>query len=419
MDTNFTPSHNGIKKITTIGTGTMGPGVALAFAQAGLEVTVYGRNPAGVADCKAAIENNLQTYVALGLIDQTEKARIANSIDYISDIVQEDGTRIERLQEAVQDADFVIESIREDMDDKQDLLKKLDEFCKADAIIATNTSSLDIDEMKLVLSAARRLNFIAAHFFFPADMMPGMEVIRSKTTSDATASRTMALMSACLKEPILLQKATNGFVVNLVQAALGYAAFSLLEKGYTPTQIDTMIGSANLFDAIGTENAKPEAKTDNHPILQTAKSALNNAISRLVDAGVANRAEIDGVLRATLGLRYPVTGTLMTMDMAGLDVFHAILTNCREFLGIETGVPKKLVMLKDRGFIGAKTATEGRKDSDHNPINDEMGFGIYAWTVGMFSDLKNLRLDALADYQKQARRPVATTAATMQAATQG
>lgn len=396
MDMNIAPSQHGIKKVTTIGTGTMGPGVTLCFALAGYEVTLYGRRQEGVDQCIAAIHASLQTHEKLGLIDTAGIRRVLRNIRNTTD-----------FRAAVSAADFVIESVDEDLEVKQQLFRELSAICKPNAILATNTSSLSITAIAEPIIPSMRPNIVAAHFFYPGHMMPGVEIIRSDYTSDHAANATLALMHNCGKQAILLHRETPGFVVNLVQAALGYAAFDLLEKGYKPTQIDTMIGGAKLFDAIGTDNAKPEEQTDDHLILNTAKAALNNAISRLVDAGVANKAEIGGVLRATLGLRYPVTGPLLTMDMAGLDIFHAILTNCREFLGIETGVPERLVNLTNKGFIGAKTAKEG-----------QIGYGTYSWTTEVGKRLQEDRLAALAAYQK-AQRPIVSTAAAMSAATQG
>lgn len=363
-------SHN-IAKIAAIGTGTMGPGVTLCFALAGYEVALFGRRKEGVFDCLSRIENSLRQRHELGLIDEEGINAVKKRIYPTTD-----------LAHAVGEADFIIESIAEDIGLKRELFGQLDNLSRPDAILATNTSSLSVAEMALAVPETRRPLIVAAHFFYPGDMMPGVEVVRSEFTSARVALATKKLMQSCGKEAIILNKETPGFVVNLIQASLGYAGIRLLDEGYEPAQIDQTIGQGNIFAALRNDDFKVPANR----ILSRADEALELAVDSLVSLQVADRAAIAGILDVTLGLRYPVTGPLKTMDMAGLDIFRAILTNCRDFLGMDA-VPKRLVNLVEAGSLGAKGVSPGQNTQ-----------GFYHWTSEGLVAAQNARLAALAAY---------------------
>ncbi|ALS60061.1 3-hydroxybutyryl-CoA dehydrogenase [Pandoraea norimbergensis] len=234
-----------IQHVGIIGAGTMGNGIAQACAVAGLPVTMVDISDAAVNKGLATIAGSLDRLIKKDKLTTAEKdaalARIATSTDYA----------------ALAGADIVIEAATENFDLKVKILKQLQGVAKADAILASNTSSISITKLAAVV--ANPSQFIGMHFFNPVPLMALVEIIRGLQTSDETHARVDALARQLGKSPITVKNAP-GFVVNrILVPMINEAFFVLAENLATPEEIDEgmklgcnhPIGPLALADMIG------------------------------------------------------------------------------------------------------------------------------------------------------------------------
>jgi len=234
-----------IQHVGIIGAGTMGNGIAQACAVAGLPVTMVDISDAAVNKGLATIAGSLDRLIKKDKLTTAEKdaalARISTSTDYA----------------ALASADIVIEAATENFDLKVKILKQLEGVAKADAILASNTSSISIT--KLAAIVANPSQFIGMHFFNPVPLMALVEIIRGLQTSDETHARVEALARQLGKSPITVKNAP-GFVVNrILVPMINEAFFVLAENLATPEEIDEgmklgcnhPIGPLALADMIG------------------------------------------------------------------------------------------------------------------------------------------------------------------------
>jgi 3-hydroxyacyl-CoA dehydrogenase len=212
-----------IRTAAVVGAGTMGGGIAMCFANAGIPVWLLDSSPEALARGRGQIEKNYATSAARGSLSQQQVDRalalITGTLDYA----------------AIADADIVIEAAFEDMQVKQGVFRQLDAVMKPAAVLATNTSTLDIDKIAAVTTRASQV--IGAHFFSPANVMKLLEVVRAPQTSSQTIVTTMALAKAIGKTAVLSGNA-DGFIGNRILAVYGRECDFLLEEGATPWQVD-------------------------------------------------------------------------------------------------------------------------------------------------------------------------------------
>ena len=205
-----------MKKIGVLGTGTMGAGIIQVLAQNGYEVVLRARRQTSVDKGIAAIEKNLDRLIAKEKMTADEKAVIMGRIHGSTDIA------------IIKDADLVIEAATEDMEAKKALFAELDELCKPETIIATNTSSLSITE---IASATKRADkVIGMHFFNPVPMMKLVEIIKGLATSEETKNTIVKLTEALGKTPVQVEEAP-GFVVNRILVPMINEAIGILADG--------------------------------------------------------------------------------------------------------------------------------------------------------------------------------------------
>lgn len=234
-----------IKEYAVIGAGTMGNGIAHLAAMNGREVTLLDIEQKFLDNAMVTIRKNLERQVKKELLTQEEAdgtlARITTSLD---------------LADAAT-ADLVIEAVLERFEVKSDLWKKLDEIAGADAILASNTSSMSIT--LLASLTGRPEKFIGMHFFNPVPMMSLVEVIRGHTTDNATTSEVMAEAKALGKTPVEVHD-YPGFVSNrILMPMINEAVFVLMEGVAGREAIDTVMklgmahpmGPLTLADFIG------------------------------------------------------------------------------------------------------------------------------------------------------------------------
>ena len=215
-----------IKRVAVIGAGTMGAGIAYSGLNAGFKVTVLDNDEAGLARGRKTIEGYYEGGVARGKVSQAAANdglnRLQTSRDYA----------------AVADADLVIEAVFEKMAIKQNVFARLDEVCRADAILATNTSTLDVDRIASATSRPHRV--IGLHFFSPAHIMRLLEIVRGKATEDAVIVASLSLAKRLRKLGVVVGNC-YGFVGNRMLYTYGRESQLLLLEGAAPEYIDRVL----------------------------------------------------------------------------------------------------------------------------------------------------------------------------------
>lgn len=214
-----------MKTIGVLGSGTMGAGIMQVCAMAGYNVVQRSRRQTSVDGGRATVEKNLSKLVAKEKISQEDMdaamARISGSTDI----------------SIIKEADFVIEAATEDMEAKKALFKELDELCKPEAIIATNTSALSITEIAAATNRPDKV--IGMHFFNPVPMMKLVEVVKGLATSEETREAVLALCADLNKTPVDVEEAP-GFVVNRILIPMINEAVGILADGVADAEgIDT------------------------------------------------------------------------------------------------------------------------------------------------------------------------------------
>jgi len=212
-----------IRSVGIIGAGTMGGGIAMSVANAGLPVVLVDASQAGLDAGLTRIRNNYQTSVKRGSTSQeavdAALARITTALDYA----------------ALSEVDLVIEAVFETIDVKDEVFGKLDRVCKPGAILASNTSALDID--RIASATSRPADVVGLHFFSPANVMRLVEVVRGELAGMETVVSAMAFAKAIGKVPVLAGNCF-GFIGNRIMHRYGAEADLLLMEGATPWQID-------------------------------------------------------------------------------------------------------------------------------------------------------------------------------------
>jgi len=212
-----------IKSAAVIGAGTMGGGIAMNFANAGIPVTVVETAQEALDRGLGVVRNNYAGTVAKGRLDQAAMDKRMGLIKGTLDL------------SAVKDADVIVEAVFEEMPIKKELFAKLDKIAKPGAVLASNTSTLDIDAIAAVTSRPQEV--IGTHFFSPANVMRLLEIVRGAKTAKDVIATTMRLGKTLAKVPVLVG-VCDGFVGNRMIFQYSREAEFLLEEGALPWQID-------------------------------------------------------------------------------------------------------------------------------------------------------------------------------------
>jgi 3-hydroxybutyryl-CoA dehydrogenase len=217
-----------VKKVAILGGGTMGCGLAQVFASAGYQTCLYDIYPAALDKALTVIRTGLGTFAEMGLIPET---RIEEAIGNISTTLS--------LEEAVSDADFIIEAIIEKIAAKKEIYQKIDQLCPERTIIASNTSFLNIFE---VMPERRLPQTAITHWFAPPQIVPLVEVVRGAQTTDQTVEFLLAILRQSDKVPVVMEKFVPGFCINRMLRIIGREVFFLLDNGYiTPENLDLAV----------------------------------------------------------------------------------------------------------------------------------------------------------------------------------
>ena len=236
-----------MKKATIIGAGAMGHGIGELLVLAGIDVTLVDINEEVLKKAVDTIQWSLGKFV--------EKKRIPaqdakNAMERITTNVD--------LEEAVADADLVVEAVSEKLDLKKSIFKRIDEAAPGHAILASNTSSLSITEM--ANQTGRPEKVVGLHFFNPPVLMALVEIVKGEGTSDETVDAMVELVDKLGKTSVVVRKDVRGFIVNRVLGAVMNEAFSAVEKGEaTMEEVDAAVkykagfplGAFELADMIG------------------------------------------------------------------------------------------------------------------------------------------------------------------------
>ncbi|MZR31794.1 3-hydroxyacyl-CoA dehydrogenase NAD-binding domain-containing protein [Sneathiella litorea] len=215
-----------IKTAGIVGAGTMGGGIAMNFLQAGIPVTIVETSQEALDKGLSVIKGNYSATVSKGRLTQEKMDK------YMSLLTG--STNLEDLK----DADIVIEAIFENMDVKKEVFGKLDKICKQGAILATNTSTLDVDEIGEATSRPEYV--IGLHFFSPANVMRLLEEVRTKKTSPTVMATCMALAKKIGKVPAMVG-VCDGFVGNRMLAKRGDQAAQLILEGAKLEDVDRVL----------------------------------------------------------------------------------------------------------------------------------------------------------------------------------
>ena len=249
-----------VAKAAIVGAGTMGGGIAICFANAGMPVTLLDADEKGLARGLETLDRTYGSMVTRGRLSAEEKVQrlglIRGSLDYTD----------------LADADVVIEAVFESLDLKKRIFGQIDKSARPGAVLATNTSTLDVEE--IALATARPQDVIGMHFFSPANVMPLLEVVRTRHTSPDIIRTVMDLARPLRKTPVLAS-VCYGFIGNRMMEGYAREAQRMVLEGATPRQVDSALeqwgmamGILGVFDMAGIDVGVNvhKANADRYPI---------------------------------------------------------------------------------------------------------------------------------------------------------
>ena len=215
-----------VKSVAVIGAGTMGGGIAMNFLNAGIPVKMLEMKQEALDKGLATIRKNYEAQVKKGKLKQDKydqrMALLSTTLDYAD----------------LKDADLIIEAVFEELGVKEQVFKKLDEVAKQGAILASNTSTLDVD--KIAAFTKRPQDVVGMHFFSPANVMKLLEVVRGAKTAKDVLATVMAIAKK-IKKTAVVSGVCDGFIGNRMIEQYSRQAGFLIEEGATPQQVDKAI----------------------------------------------------------------------------------------------------------------------------------------------------------------------------------
>ena len=277
-----------MKTIAVIGAGLMGHGIAQVFALQGFDVHLTDIRPDILDSAVNNVRANFSLLAEHGIVRKEDVELALGRI--------ETGTEMEQ---AVSGADFVIEAVIEDLSLKQKIFSQLDAICPQETILASNTSVISITEIAADTVSKGRV--VGTHFWNPPYLIPLVEVVRAKDTTDDVIDRTMDLLTSAGKHPVRIDKDVPGFVGNRLQHALWREAISIVEQG------------------------------------------------------IADAATVDECVKYGFGLRLPVLGPMENADLVGTDLTLAIHDYILRHIERSSEPSQMLKDLVDRGDLGFKS----------------------------------------------------------------
>lgn len=205
-------------RVAVIGTGMMGPGMALTLARGGSRVALFGRSTDSIQRGFDRLDEALAFLIAHRLLNDQQAPELRERVWGTTD-----------LAKAVEGAGLVQESVVENLEAKRALWSQLENVCSADTLLTSNTSGLRISDIVVGLRHPERAATL--HFWFPAHLMPLVEITQGERTSDATVDALVAFMRRCAKVPVVARKDVPGQIANRLQHALFREATYMIQEG--------------------------------------------------------------------------------------------------------------------------------------------------------------------------------------------
>ncbi len=279
--------HN-ISHIAVIGAGLMGHGIAQEFASAGYQVLMHDVTDEHLQTARTQVEKNLKVLAENAII---EEENIPATLQRIQTATE--------LAIVVENADFVVEAVTENLPLKQQIFEELDAICPPHTILASNTTALMPSQIGV--NAKRKDKILNTHYFNPPYLIPLVELIRSPDTSDETVSVAFELLTAIGKTPAIIEKEALGFVGPRLQAALIREAFAIVERG------------------------------------------------------IASAETVDLVVRNSFGRRLSVAGPFEVFELAGWDLVLAAFEELYKDLNSSSDINPLLRQMVESGKLGVKS----------------------------------------------------------------
>lgn len=275
-----------VRRAAVLGAGTMGLGIACVLHLGGVDVTLCDADAAGTAAAADRLRERVARQVDAGLLPASAADRAGSVLT------------CHPARDAVTGVDLLVEAVPEDVEVKRDLLAEVSPAAPDHAVIATNTSSIPVEDLAGAVADPAR--FLGMHWFVPPEWVPGVEIVVGPQTGAAAVATCRTLLRRLGKAPAVVRSAP-GFVANRLQMAL-----------------------------------------------------FAEAVACVAD-GVATPDQVDEVVRGTFGFRLPHFGPFEIADMAGLDVYAAIFATLERQLGPRFAPPAALADLVRRGRLGVKS----------------------------------------------------------------
>ncbi|MEI7783136.1 MAG: 3-hydroxyacyl-CoA dehydrogenase family protein [Betaproteobacteria bacterium] len=311
------PAVRSIERVAVIGAGTMGGGIAMSFANAGFAVTLMDVDAAALARGQARIKDSYLLTVSKGKLSLEEATRRWSLISPATHF------------SAVANADLVVEAVFEDMAVKQAVFAELDQWCRPDAILTSNTSRLDINRLAQTVRQPERV--LGLHFFSPAQVMRLVEVVRGQLSAPDVLATAMAISRQLGKSPVMVG-VCDGFVGNRMLSPYLREVGFLLEEGASPADVDAALkgfgmamGPLTVSDMAGLDipwAARKRNAADRDPAVRY--SHLADRLCELGRFGVKTGA---GYYRYEPQQREPVPDPFV----------DALIVECAERAGIQRG----------------------------------------------------------------------------------
>ena len=287
-----------MKNITVLGAGIMGHGVAQLYAQAGYNVRIQARRETSLEKANELITNSLKVMVEKEMLTQEKMDQTLANIKYTTD-----------LREAIQDSDFILESIPEVLETKLETYEIIESVVSEKTIIASNTSTFPLKE--LTQNAKHPERFVITHYFNPPQIVPVVEIAQFEKTDQDVVQVTYDLQKEIGKSPVVLKKEITGFIVNRVQVAFLRECFNLIEQG------------------------------------------------------ICTAEDIDIAVKGSMGFKWAFCGPLESQDLAGLQTSQAMVHNIEQDLSNTREVPKFLKDMVENGELGIRS-NKGFYEYDDN-----------------------------------------------------
>jgi 3-hydroxyacyl-CoA dehydrogenase len=371
-----------VRSVAILGAGTMGGGIAMSFVGAGVPVTLIDTSAEAVEKGLDRIRSNYAGSVKRGSLDQADAdrrfARIAPAQD----------------RSAAATADLVIEAVFEDMALKQEIFAHLDRLCRPDAVLASNTSALDVDAIAKAMTRPER--FVGMHFFSPANVMKLCEVVDAAATDAETLATTVAAAKAIAKVPVVAGNC-DGFIGNRMVAKRSAQAEKLLQEGALPAEVDAAIRAFGF--AAGPLQTNDMSGLDIGYAIRKRRGTKFHVADAIVESGRLGQKTGAGYYRYEPGSREPIADAMTT---AIIEDVSCALGVARRAIGRDEMTERMVFALVNEG---AKIVAEGiaRRPSDVDVVW-VYGYGFPRWRGGplFYADTIGLgrvveRLKAFAD----------------------